>query len=157
MEQFLVRKATAADAGTAAEVVRRSIKELCLQDHNGDKQLLQGWLANKTEDNFRTWIDASLSSFQVLEAGIGQGFGLVTSEGELALLYVTPELLHRGAGKALLAACEEAARTGGVREMLLDSTRTARDFYKRNGFVEAQPPREGWGITSYPMVKRILT
>lgn len=154
MDAFTVRQATPADAQTAADIVRRSIEALCVPDHGGDPQRLQAWLANKTADNFQRWIGASLCAFLAERAGTGGGFALVTSAGELALLYVTPELQHRGAGKALLAACEGAVRTAGLAELKLDSTRTARDFYGRNGFSDTGPPQDGWGMTCYPMAKR---
>lgn len=155
MKNISVRKAEPGDANVAAAIVRRSIEALCDQDHRGDEQLMRAWLANKTEDNFRAWIAASLSSFLACGADAAHGFALVTAEGELALLYVTPDLLHQGAGKALLQACEQAMRKAGLHSIKLDSTQTARKFYQRNGFDEMGPPQEGWGMISYPMIKQV--
>ena len=90
------------------------------------------------------------------KAGTNQGFALVTSNGELALLYVTVELLHRGAGKALLVACEASARAAGIRTLILESTLTARGFYARHGYAAAGPARKVRGMSGYPMAKRLL-
>lgn len=143
MDLFQIRKATIEDAGIAAVIVRRSIQELCFADHGGVESLLQRWLSNKNPENFRTWIDSSAVSFLAQSAGGTHGFALMTPSGELALLYVTPDLIHRGAGKALLAACEPFARDTGIQAILLSSTRTARAFYQLNGFSEIGPAVEG--------------
>src|SRR5690349_10055726 len=70
VEQFSIRKASGADAEMAETVVRRSIRKLCLQDHNSSETLLHAWLANKTLDNFRSWTDASACSYLAAAAGV---------------------------------------------------------------------------------------
>lgn len=148
-----VRLASTQDAAEAAVVVSRSIRELCHQDHKGDARLLKTWLANKTAEHFKAWIEASLSSFVAETDDSMQGFALLTRGGELALLYVSPEIPRQGVGKALLTACEQAACSAGLERVVLHSTRTARDFYARHQYVETGSPREGLGMCSFPMAK----
>lgn len=50
-----IRRATPEDAEAACQVLRRSITELCIADHQGDAQSLAAWLANKTPENVRRW------------------------------------------------------------------------------------------------------
>jgi hypothetical protein len=51
-----VRDASEQDAEAACAVVRRSIIELCILDHQCDPGTLAGWLLNKTPANLRQWI-----------------------------------------------------------------------------------------------------
>ena len=51
-----VRQAEPRDAQAAADVLRRSITELCALDHRGDADTLGRWLANKTRQNFLSWL-----------------------------------------------------------------------------------------------------
>ena len=44
----LIRRAIVTDASGACEVVRRSISELCVDDHQGDQTTIGAWIANKT-------------------------------------------------------------------------------------------------------------
>jgi hypothetical protein len=50
---MLVRCARDDDAGRAADVVRRSITELCVNEYRNDPQVLARWLANKTVEDLR--------------------------------------------------------------------------------------------------------
>jgi hypothetical protein len=72
-----VRPAAEADAVVACDVLRRSIRELCVADHGHDEQVLSAWLANKTPENVRAWI-TSASSFAVVavDGSEVRGFGL---------------------------------------------------------------------------------
>lgn len=74
----------------------------------------------------------------------------VTSFGQFA---VDPELQGRGIGTALLNTVEQAARTGKVRELALDTAEGAkhlRSFYERRGyrFIEFV----NWSVTNYRSV-----
>jgi hypothetical protein len=52
---MLIRDARSEDAVPASEVLRRSIVQLCENDHRGDPAILMRWLANKTPEHFRGW------------------------------------------------------------------------------------------------------
>jgi hypothetical protein len=93
-----VRPAAEADAGAACDVLRRSIRELCVADHGHDEHVLSAWLANKTPENVRAWI-SSASSFSVVavEGSEVRGFALVQNDGEIQMCYLVPEAQYRGA------------------------------------------------------------
>ena len=44
------------EAAAICEVLRRSIIELCVLDHQNDPVRLAEWLANKTPENVASWI-----------------------------------------------------------------------------------------------------
>ena len=51
-----IRPAVPGDAVEACDVLRRSIRELCVEDHRNDEASLQRWLANKTPEHVLAWI-----------------------------------------------------------------------------------------------------
>jgi GNAT superfamily N-acetyltransferase len=152
-----IRRAVASDALGACDAVRRSITDLCVEDHQGDGTTIAAWLANKTGANFTRWITSDQHlAFVAEEASKIVGFGLLDPAGSILLLYVSPEARFQGVSKALLTAMEDSARSFGVRTVTLDSSATARRFYERSGYVAAGEPRKGFGIaTCYPMSKRL--
>lgn len=153
-----VRPATADDAADACSVIRKSILECCEGDHHGDATVIQGWLSNKTHEALRGFILAP-DAYSVV-ASVDQatvGFGLASGTGEVLLCYVAPSVRFTGAGKALLAAIEDHAVRSGVEALRLKSTRTAKAFYLRNGFVPEGPSVFAFGIEGLPMRKELST
>ena len=60
--------------------------------------------------------------------------------GEVVSLYLLPEYMGRGLGKALLPAAVERLKERGFRDILLwvlEKNRRARDFYEKAGFFSA--------------------
>ncbi len=152
--EIQVQPATAADAMDACHVIRRSIIECCHDDHRGDDAVLQGWLRNKTPEFVRRVIATPNTCAVVARVG-GQlvGFGSVLASGEVTLLYVVPAVRFTGVGKALLAALEDHAIRTGVETLRVQSTRTARAFYLRNGFLAEGPPVLAFGMEALPLRK----
>jgi GNAT superfamily N-acetyltransferase len=153
------RRAAISDATAACEVVRRSIVELCHDDHKGDEASLVEWLANKTPANFEQWIGSKQHISVVAERNNELlGFALLNLRGTIDLLYVSPNARFSGISKALLAALEQAAIAAAIRELKLESSATALRFYTRCGYTSAGPPGKGFGITSaYPMSRQLGT
>lgn len=121
-------------------MLRRSIVELCRADHRGRPDVLERWLANKTPEEVSAWI-ANADSYcasAVADGGEVCGFGMLAAAGEILLLYVSPEHVGRGVGRDLLRALEERAVDRGLGEIRLDSSLTARGFYARHGYVDAE-------------------
>jgi GNAT superfamily N-acetyltransferase len=154
---MLIRDALPEDAEAACLVVRRSITELCQADHRNDPEIVAGWLANKTSENVRAWIDQIDSSLLVaIASGRIAGVGSVTDVGRIGLNYVSPDARFRGVSLALLRALEERSREHGNSRCTLTSTETARQFYLSNGYIQtAAPVREFGTMTGYPMSKNL--
>lgn len=154
----MIRRAKTIDATAACVAVRRSIAELCTDDHRGDEGTLAEWLANKTEANFEQWINSAGHIALVAERANGViGFVLVNLEGEILLLYVSPKARFQGVSKALLGAAEREALLAGMQMLTLNSTTTARQFYRGCGFVTAGEPCKGFGVSMcYPLSKRLV-
>jgi GNAT superfamily N-acetyltransferase len=152
-----IRKAVLEDAAQACEVIRRSIVELCQDDHGNDPAILNKWLANKTPDNVRAWIAAPEGHMLVAVAG-GEilGVAAVRSSGEVTLNYVSPASRFRGVSKALLQRLEATAVALGCDRCVLTSTVTARRFYLAAGYRELGPPTSGFFTSASRQMEKPL-
>jgi GNAT superfamily N-acetyltransferase len=152
-----VRDASNADADAACEVMRRSIAELCVQDHHNDPQILKRWLANKQPEIFRSWVARTGNSVMVaVESDRILAVGSVTDAGDITLNYVSPDARFRGISRRLLTALEVRAGERGNTHCTLVSTATARRFYVANGYAEVGPAQGHFGTNSgIPMRKAL--
>jgi GNAT superfamily N-acetyltransferase len=154
-----IREAVSTDAPAACQVLRRSIIELCVADHQNDPAILDRWLANKTPEIIASWI-AQLASSMLLavEGDAILAVGAVTDAGEITLNYVSPDARFRGVSRAMLGALEARAAERGNARCTLLSTATARRFYRAAGYVEDGPLQGKFGTAGgYPMAKRLAT
>ncbi|MDR3474892.1 MAG: GNAT family N-acetyltransferase [Devosia sp.] len=133
-----VRLAEPADADAATQVLRRSIIELCVADHRNDPVALAGWLANKTPEMFRSWLERAGNSIVVAvgDDGVVFGVGGCSRDAEITLNYVSPDARFAGVSSVLLADLEERLRRAGAAGCRLISTQTAHRFYLRRGFQD---------------------
>lgn len=151
-----IRIANVNDAERACNVLRRSIKELCVADHQDDAQTLQGWLANKTRENVRLWICTPGQRLVIAEEnGEILGVGAGTATGEVTLNYVSPDARYRGVSKAILSALEAYFREQGNTRSTLISTRTAHLFYRKAGYEDAHDPQISGEPSSKSMTKTL--
>lgn len=151
-----IRKAAPGDAGPASQVLRRSISELCVRDHENDPAILQSWLANKTPEKFREWAEAvdDFCCVAVGDDGAILGVAYLARSGEIRLNYVSPDARFRGVSGALVAAIEAEAMRWGLTRLFLKSTATAHRFYLERGFRDEGVPETGrLRDKVYPMAK----
>ena len=155
--EMKIRRARISEAEAICAVHRRSIVELCIADHRNDPAILEAWLARKTPENVRRWIERPDNNLLVAtEGGAVLAVGCVTDAGEITLLYVSPDARFRGVSRAMLAALEATARERGAERCTVISTETARRFYRSAGYVEAPPQASRFGDkASYPMAKTL--
>jgi GNAT superfamily N-acetyltransferase len=150
-----VRDAIPDDAAAACEVLRRSISELCVADHGNDPAILARWLSNKTPESFRSWIRSGNSVLVAVKLDNIVAVGSVTDAGQIDLNYVSPDARFQGCSRTLLRGLEARALERGNSRCMLNSTETARRFYKANGYVESGSPIRSFGVSSYPMSKSL--
>lgn len=132
-----IRPAKAEDAEEAADLLRRSITELCIADHGNDAERLEHWLSNKTPEHFVKWIDDPLNTIFVAVLGgrIASAGGVREADG-IVLNYIHPETRFMGVSGAMIDHLEGVLRTRGQAVALLVSTITARRFYEARGYRE---------------------
>ena len=150
MTEPVLRAARAEDAAEIAALLRRSITELCAEDHLGDPAALAGWLANKSPEAVRRWVADPGQRVLVAEImGRLAGVGSASDDGVVLLNYVSPDFVRRGVGAAILSGLEAWLAARGVAESRLKSTRTAHGFYRARGYRELGAP----GPDARPMAK----
>ncbi len=152
-----IRAAIQDDAAEICLVLRRSITELCVADHNNDPQILDPWLANKTPENLETWIARAGQTYRVaVISGKIAGVGAVSATEGVVLNYVSPDFRYHGVSKALMMALEEWLKEQGQSASRLTSTATARQFYETIGYLPDGEPQTGRsGIPAFPMRKSL--
>lgn len=135
-----IRPALPDEAEAAIDLVRRSITQLCVEDHQNDPATLQGWLANKSAKNMRAWIETpGCFAFAAEREGQLAGIGVYTGAGDLLLLYVDPNARFSGVSSALLKHMEDSARALRLPSLHVSASRAARRFFLERGyFVQEQ-------------------
>jgi len=156
---FAIITPGSAHAAELAIMWRRSIEELCTEDHHGDPEIVAVWTANKTPEYLGEALgDRSLLWFVALHPGnVLSGVGLSGQDGIVRAVYVHPEFTGRGVGSALMQVIENAAKTSGISLLQLESTATARPFYRHHGFTDNGPSVIRFGVRAYPMTKHLLS
>jgi GNAT superfamily N-acetyltransferase len=151
----MIHAARIEDAALYADLLRRSITDLCIADHQNDPAKLEPWLANKTADQVRDWIarDDLVIRVAILNAAPA-GFGLAARSGDIRLMYTAPEARFQGVSTALLAHMESDLHALEIATATLTSTGTAHTFYKSRGWFDRGAPEIDNGMTGFPMAKR---
>jgi N-acetylglutamate synthase-like GNAT family acetyltransferase len=139
---MLTRFATVSDAQEICELIINSIKSVCVSDHKNDISIITSWCSNKTVENVSNWIANKKNITLVAQSEEGSliGIGQIAADGKLTLCYVSPETLKQGIGKTLLKKLEEEALLREIKEIHLQSTLTAIEFYKKNGYQKNGDP-----------------
>lgn len=157
MESIVVRAALSADAAEAIAVVRASIAELCVADHQNDAATLERWLQNKTAEQFGGWLADPENHVAVAIRGSELvGVALVRASGDINLCYVRPGATGSGVGSALLDNVEAQAQSWGLLELRLGSSCRARAFYERRGYVENGEPSVAFGTVQHFPYRKAL-
>lgn len=83
------------------------------------------------------------------------GFYELEESGCLSSLYVLPEQHKKGYGKMLLKDAIQQAKLKKIKEIYLDSSLYAVNFYKKHGFKEAKKPTVILGVWMQRMKNKI--
>lgn len=150
---ILIRKATVFDVFDISRVLVASITDLCVADHGSDPKRLAPWVANKSPQDVRDWLTAGNPVLVAEGHGDIRAVAQALEDGFISLLYVAPEAVGQGLGRALLAIMEGQLREMGHREAFLISTSAAQDFYRVQGWSPTGPATECLGLPAYPMRK----
>ncbi len=156
----LIRQARPEDAQQAAQVLQRSIREVCGPDYAQDPETLTQWCANKTELNLSQWITNPSNYLIVVQQCRSEqlvGVGLLDRvTAKIKLCYLSPEALHQGLGQRLLQRLEQEAQRLGMSQIQLESSLTAHAFYLRNGYQSDGEPDRQCQVRCLPLVKFLV-
>ncbi len=162
-KQPTIRNARPGDESGIHEAHMRSIREVCVKDHGEDE--VRGW-GNRPLGS--RWIEPIKECHVwVIECNDEiHGVGYIRIYGENSVqmahihgLYSTPDVIGQGLGQKLMNLMLDAARAQKVRTITLDSSITAHDFYKKNGFKDSGPIKYneigGSSVRGYPMSRNL--
>ncbi|WP_397542725.1 GNAT family N-acetyltransferase [Roseovarius salis] len=150
-----IRQARLDDADGISAVLIASIRELCLPDHNNDPAAIGAWIANKTPDQVRIWLEGAHGIRVATQDGEIASVGAISHDGRILLLYAAPRHAGRGHCKALLHSMEEELAALGHDEGRLVSTKAAHPFFLARGWQNEGPAVEFFRTRGQPMRKRL--
>lgn len=162
MNESVIREARPGDESGIHEAHMRSIREVCIKDHGEEE--IKGWGNRPLGDRWITPIREG-HVWVVEFHGVIHGLAYVRLHEEnhekkahIFGLYLTPEVLKKGTGSKLVELMLNKAKSAAVKEITLDSTITAHNFYKRFGFRDNGPMKwteiGGSRVRGYPMILR---
>jgi putative acetyltransferase len=125
-----------ADAPLLAEIFRESIETLAAEDYDEDQRAAWAAAADD-EDAFAKKLGADLCIVASLEGKLA-GFATLRENKLIDMLYVHPHAARRGVGSTLADALEKLAGARGAREISVDASDAARDFFAARGYVPYQ-------------------
>lgn len=135
-------------------LIDSSVRELCKVDHGDDEPTIKKWVA----DGIKSFLNADYKWYAV-DDFIMLGVCAMEKDGRIVTNYVAPAGVGLGVGEFMMDAMERTARfmvPHAVLEVKLDSTATARHFYRRRGYKEAGPPHPGAGVSwNHPLIKTL--
>ncbi len=159
-----IRRAGILDSEAIHNAHMTSINEICVNDHSADE--IRVWGGRTFDPAFR--VPAIQNQFYLVteyENKI-EGFCQLRLEikdniktAHLFGFYITPKILKRKVGHALMELVFEFCRSEDVKMITLKSTITSFDFYKKYGFIKTGeltgPIRDGVMIRGYPMEMKL--
>lgn len=152
MDHLAIRRAGETDVSAIAKLAERTIRISNAADY--DAATIEAICRNFTP----ALVLEKMASRDVFVAQISSGdiCGTVSlGNGKLHSLFVDPNRQRRGIGRQLVAHLEQHARHGGLTELHLSSSLTARPFYALLGYqdIRFEPRPDG---STWLMVKPLV-
>lgn len=152
-----LRRATQQDREALCETERTAI--LTLGRSHYTEAEVDAWASGLSPERYEAAIADDYVVVAERDARV-IGFGQLELDGEVAALYVRPELAWHGVGLALLEALQAEARRARLPMVYCKASLCAEAFYRRAGFFSGQRCkhrfRDGREIDCIPMTK-VLT
>ena len=152
----LIRKASAADAQSIFDLRIAAINSQCA-DHYAAHDLARWTKGTMTPQFERMVMDkahVAMVGGQVVASGM---VDLVS--GQIDAVFVQPEYMGQGVGRAIMQHLEQLAIAAGLRQLKLDSTLNAAPFYRSLGFcgdaVASYCTSSSLPLDCIPMIKNL--
>lgn len=117
------------------KLITDTVHTVCAKDYTKDE--LNAWAPENFDiRKFRENLSPCLN-LAAFEKGKLVGFISVERNGYINRLYTHKDFLRGGIATALYMHAEQWARKNGIRELSLDSSKTAEGFYLKMGFEKS--------------------
>ncbi len=125
-----------ADAPVLAAIFTAAIEELTGDDYNSDQQ--QAWASvADDEEAFGKKLAGELTLIATL-ANAPVGFASLKGKDHIDMLYVHPGAAGQGVASSLLDALEKLAGGRGAKNLTVDASDNAEDFFRKRGYIAMQ-------------------
>ena len=125
-----------ADTPVLAAIFTAAIEELTGDDYSSDQQ--EAWAAvADDEEAFGKKLADELTLIATLRYA-PVGFAALKGKDHIDMLYVHPSAAGQGVASALLDALEKLAGGRGAKNLTVDASDNAQEFFKKRGYVAKQ-------------------
>ena len=132
---MIIRKAKDCEFAAITELIKETVHSVCTKEYT--KKELDAWAPEKFDvARFKKALSPCYNLVAVTDSKI-VGFISVEKDGFVNRLYTHKDFLRKGIATRLLNEAEKWAVESGLRELSLDSSKTAVDFYIKSGFYKA--------------------
>jgi putative acetyltransferase len=130
-----LRPYLASDAPMLATIFVAAIEELTGDDYSEAQQ--EAWAAVADDEEFGRRLAADLTLIATLQDS-PVGFASLRGKDHIRMLYVHPGVARQGVASMLVDALEKLAGSRGAKNLSVDASDTALDFFKKRGYVARQ-------------------
>ena len=131
-----LRPFLAADTPMLAAIFTASVQELTGDDYSEAQQ--EAWaVVAEDEESFGKKLSDELTLIATMQ-NAPVGFAALKGIDHIEMLYVHPSVAGQGVGAMLCDALEKLAGARGAKNLSVDASDNALDFFKRRGYVAQQ-------------------
>jgi putative acetyltransferase len=131
-----LRPFLAADTPMLAAIFTASVQELTGDDYSEAQQEAWATVA-EDEESFGKKLSDELTLIATMQ-NAPVGFATLKGIDHIEMLYVHPSVAGQGVGAMLCDALEKLAGARGAKNLSVDASDNALDFFKRRGYVAQQ-------------------
>ena len=136
LPQLAMRPMLPTDVPLLAEIFRAAIEELAADDYSEAQQ--EAWAAGADdEEGFGKRLAAQLTLVATLQNS-PVGFASLKGADHIDMLYVHPSVAGTGVASMLCEALERLAGARGAKNLTVDASDTAQEFFRKRGYVGKQ-------------------
>ena len=136
LPKLALRPFLAADTPMLAAIFTASVQELTGDDYSEAQQ--EAWAAvAEDEESFGKKLSDELTLIATMQ-NAPVGFAALKGIDHIEMLYVHPSVAGQGVGAMLCDALEKLAGARGAKNLSVDASDNALDFFKRRGYVAQQ-------------------
>lgn len=149
-----IRKALAADAAEVHALRKLAILSQCACAY--DAELLRLWTDGELSERFSQAVQDSFYVITTSNRIITSG-AIDLSNGQIDAIFVHPAHFRQGLGRRIMSFLEQRALDHGLKQLKLDATLNAAEFYRSCGFsgdtVSIYHSPRGIELACVPMLK----
>ena len=132
---FEIRQGTTEDAPGICAAHIASIRALNAPYYRPEQ--IEAWAGPKRPQDYLETMAKGTHYFVAVLEEVMVGFSSV-HDAMLTGLYLAPQIVGQGLGKALCSRAEDWARSQGQRELFCEASLQAEGFYRHQGYVELE-------------------